>query len=62
MCVQVFAFNFLLMTSALIAPPLSRISGSLLTFDRVPDNVPGRFLVSLFTENQRNNHLVGEFE
>jgi hypothetical protein len=38
--------------SEFILPP-SRTSGALMTLDRVPDFVPGRFSVWLFTKNQR---------
>jgi len=37
------------------AIPPSRTAGSLLTLDRVPDFVPGRFSVWLFTKDQRKD-------
>ena len=40
--------------SDFILPP-SRTSGSLMTLDRVPDYVPGRFSVWLFTKHQRKD-------
>lgn len=41
------------MSEALALP--ARASGSLLTLDRVPDFVPGRFSVWLFTKHERKD-------
>ena len=37
------------------ALPPSRTAGTLMTLDRIPDFVPGRFSVWLFTKHQRKD-------